>query len=225
MGDQYMTLEGFLKILRKRLRLILLIITLFTIVSAILSIYVIKPKYEARTKFFIGKESLGEERNYSQNDVIMYQTLMKSYYEIIRTPDILINSIEKSNINLDVEGVLNDLEVIVIADTQILEVKYRSIDSKEAKQLVSNLTNEFINISKEMVPNGNIKILQKVTVSEEAVTPNKKLNILIGAFVGIVIGILLSFLLESFDKTIREKEELEDIIDLPIIGTLPIMSK
>ena len=70
-------------------------IILFTVASVIISFYIIELKYEASTKFFIGKESIGEDQSYSQNDVIMYQNLMKTYYEIIKTPDVLASSINK----------------------------------------------------------------------------------------------------------------------------------
>lgn len=222
MGDNYITIEDFLKILKKRIKLILIMIILFTAASIILSFYIIKPKYEASTKFFIGKESIGEDQSYSQNDVIMYQNLMKTYSEIIKTPDILATSIDKSRLDLEVDDVLGKLNVLAIADTQILEVSYRSVDTDEAKKIINSLTNEFINISKELVPNGNIKVLQKVRITENPVTPNKKINIAIGLLSGIIFGIILAFILEVLDKTVSSKEELEDDIDLPVIGVLPL---
>ncbi|VYT79888.1 capsular biosynthesis protein [Clostridium tertium] len=225
MVDNYITIEEFLKILRKRLRLILIMIILFTAASVILSFYVIKPKYEASTKFFIGKESIGENQYYSQNDVIMYQNLMKTYSEIIKTPDILASSIKTSNLNIDVDDVTGKLKVVAIADTQILEVSYRSVDTEEAKKIINSLTNEFIKISKELVPNGNVKVLQKVRLSENPVTPNKKINVAIGLFSGMMIGVICAFVLEILDKTVRDKEELENDIDLPIIGELPLTGK
>ncbi|MDV4150434.1 Wzz/FepE/Etk N-terminal domain-containing protein [Clostridium sp. AL.422] len=225
MEDQFMSLEQFLGILRKRIRLILLTILVFTVISIVLSFYVINPKYEATTKFFIGKEFSEEEKYYNQSDVIMYQNLIKTYSEIIKTPDIILNSIEKSKISSEVKDVTNRLEVVAIADTQILEVRYRSIDPTESRKLVNNLTNEFIKISRELVPNGSVKIIQKVRVSNEPVTPNKPINILIGVFSGIVVGLLIAFIAESLDKKIRSKEELENIIDIPIIGILPLIEK
>lgn len=225
MGDNYITIEDFLKILKKRLKLILIMIIIFTAASVILSFYVIKPKYEASTKFFIGKESIGEDQSYSQNDVIMYQNLMKTYSEIIKTPDILSSSINKSRVDLDVDDVLGKLKVLAIADTQILEVSYRSVDTDEAKKIINGLTDEFINISKELVPNGNVKVLQKVRLSENPVTPNKKINIAIGLLSGIIFGIVFAFILEILDKTVSSKEELEDDIDLPVIGVLPLTEK
>lgn len=225
MGDNYITIEDFLKILKKRLKLILIMIIFFTVASIILSFYIIKPKYEAATKLFIGKEPIGEDQSYSQNDVIMYQNLMKTYSEIIKTPDILATSINKSRLNLDVDDVLGKLKVLAIADTQILEVSYRSVNTDEAKKIINSLTEEFISISKELVPNGNVKILQKVRLTENPVTPNKKINIAIGLLSGIIFGIICAFILEILDKTVSNKEELENDIDLPILGVLPLTEK
>lgn len=140
--------------MKKRRKIIALITLLFTLASAILSFFVIKPKYEANTKLFIGKESTGTNESYSQSDVIMYQTLMKTYCEVIKTK-------------------------------------------------------EFVKLSKELFPNGNIKILQQVSLPEKPVSPNKIINIAIAFLLGLMVSIGLSFLLEFLDKTIRAKEQLE----------------
>ena len=142
MERQFISIEDFLLILKKRWKMVALIFSIFIISSLILSFFIIKPKYEASTKFFIGKESIGQNQDYSANDIIMYQTLMKTYSEIIRTPDILLSSIEKSKINSTVEEAQNKLTVIAIADTQILEVKYRSLAPNEARNFINNLTSE-----------------------------------------------------------------------------------
>ncbi|MDU5107835.1 Wzz/FepE/Etk N-terminal domain-containing protein [Clostridium sp.] len=220
-----MSIEELIGTLKKRWKIILISLVLFLLSAVILSFFIMIPKYEASTRFFIGKQTVGDDQNYNPNDVVMYQNLMKTYSEIIKTPDILKTSIEKSKANISVEDVASKLKVEVIADTQILEVSYRGTSYLETKELVNNLTNEFISVSKELVPNGNIKILQRVMISEEPVTPNKKMNIIIGIFAGIVSGVILAFVVEIFDKTIRNKSELESNIDLPIIGMLPLIKK
>lgn len=225
MDRQFISIEESLLILKKRWKIVALIFLIFIISSLILSFFIIKPKYEASTKFFIGKETIEGNQDYSANDIIMYQTLMKTYSEIIRTPDIVLSSIEKSKINSTVEDAQNKLTVIAIADTQILEVKYRSLDPNEAKNFINNLTSEFIKVSKEIVPNGNVKVVQKVRVPESPVSPNKKINVLIGALAGFVLGIALVFLVERFDNTIKSKEELEKELNIPTIGTIPLIEK
>lgn len=225
MERQFISIEDLLLTLKRRWKIVAIIFLSFIISSLILSFFIIKPKYEASTKFFIGKEDAEGNQDYSANDIIMYQTLMKTYSEIIRTPDILLSSMEKSKINSTIEQEQNKLTVVAVANTQILEVSYRSFDPNEARDFVYNLTSEFIKVSKEIVPNGNIKVVQKVILPEKPVSPNKKINVLIGGLCGIILGLTTIFLIERFDNTIRSKEELEKELGIPTIGTIPLFDK
>ncbi|WP_300382373.1 Wzz/FepE/Etk N-terminal domain-containing protein [Clostridium sp.] len=218
MEEKLISIEEVIRTLKKRKKLIVIITLLFTLSSAAISLFVIKPKYEANTKFFIGKEATGENQNYSQSDVIMYQTLMKTYCEVIKTNDLILKAVEDANLNLKAEEALEQLTVITIADTQILEVKFKSENAKESRDLIEKITKEFINISKELYPNANIKILQKVTLPEKPVSPNKKINIAIGFLLGLMVSVGLAFILEFLDKTIKTKGQLEKEFDIPVIG-------
>ncbi|WP_291652613.1 Wzz/FepE/Etk N-terminal domain-containing protein [Clostridium sp.] len=221
MEEQLISIEEIMKILKKRMRIIALITLLFTLASALLTFYVIEPKYEANTKLFIGKEATGTNQSYSQSDVIMYQTLMKTYCEVIKTNDLIVNATKEANVDLNAEEVLENINVITIADTQILEVSFKSRDAKEARDLIEGVTKEFIKISKEIFPNGNIKVLEEVSLPEKPVSPNKVINISIGFLLGVITSIGLSFLLEFLDKTIRIKEQIEIEFNVSVIGLIP----
>lgn len=52
------------------------------------------------------------------------------------------------------------------------------------------------------------------------VKPKKKLIVLIAGAVGLFIGVLLAFLMESLDNTIKTAGEMEDKLNLPVLGIL-----
>jgi len=199
--DQLISIEEIIKILKKSRKIIVIITLLSTLASVVLSFFVIEPKYEASTKLFIGKETTEANQSYSQSDVIMYQTLMKTYCEVIKTNDLILKAAKEANIDLNAEEVLENLSVITIADTQILEVSFKSENAKEARDLIEEITKEFIKISKELFPNGNVKVLQQVSLPEKPVSPNKIINISIAFLLGLIVSIALSFLLEFLRKT------------------------
>lgn len=201
MEDQLISIEEIIKILKKRRKIIVIITLLSTLASVVLSFFVIEPKYEANTKLFIGKETTEANQSYSQSDVIMYQTLMKTYCEVIKTNDLILKAAKEANIDLNAEEVLENLSVITIADTQILEVSFKSENAKEARDLIEEITKEFIKISKELFPNGNVKVLQQVSLPEKPVSPNKIINISIAFLLGLIVSVALSFLLEFLHKT------------------------
>ena len=125
------------------------------------------------------------------------------------------------NLNLKSEDILECLTVTPRADTQILEINYISTDKVLARDVVNSVTNEFIKSSTELIPNGNVKIIESVKIPENPVSPNKKMNIGIAFLLGLMISIGLSFLLEFVDNTFKTKEQMEEILGLPVLGAIP----
>lgn len=208
------------KALKKRWKIILIITLISTLVSGLLNIFLIKPNYEASTKVFIGKED-SEDEAYNQNDVSMYQKLMKTYSETIKTRDLVGRALKATDSKLSEEQVLAGLQVVTVADTQILEIKFTSGDAEGAVKMVEALTSEFITTSKTLVPNGNIRIIETVKLPETPVSPNIKMNIVVALSLGLMFSVGLSFLLEFLDNTYKTKESLERELDIPVIGTIP----
>lgn len=206
--------------LKKRWKLIVVITLCATLLSGVVSFFVLKPQYEATTKVFIGKEE-GAEQGYNQSDVIMYQKLMKTYSEAIKTKDLVGRALEDVKTELEVKEVLAGLTVTNVTDTQILEIKFKGKNPKEARDIVAAVTGEFINTSKTLVANGNVRVIEEVVVPENPVSPNKKMNIAIAFLLGLMASVGLCFLLEFMDNTFKSKEQLEREIDIPVLGTIP----
>jgi capsular polysaccharide biosynthesis protein len=222
--EQVIRLDELFEALKKRWLMIVTITLIATIISAALSFFVIKPKYEASTKVFIGKDE-GDNQAYNQNDVLMYQKLMKTYSEAIKTKDLVSRSLQGTSLELKPEDVLANLTVSPVTDTQILQIKYKSNNPQEAKVVIQELTDEFIKTSKELVPNGNIKTIEEVQLPENPVSPNKKMNIAIAFLLGLMVSVGLAFLLEFLDNTFKSKEQLERELDIPVIGVIPTVKE
>ena len=220
MEDQLINVDKLFEALKKRWLMIVSITLIATIISAVLSFFIISPKYEASTKVFIGKDE-SEDQKYSQSDVLMYQNLMKTYSETIKTKDLITRGLERTNLNLNPLDVLKNLTVVTVADTQILEIKYKSNNPQEVKAVIEVISDEFIKTSNELVPNGNIQIIEAVELPEKPISPNKVMNIGFAFLLGLMIGVGLVFLLELLDNTFKNKDEVEIELEIPVIGLIP----
>lgn len=220
MEEQVISIEEIFEALKKRWKMIALITILATVISGVLSFFVIDPVYEASTKVFIGKEENSEE-SYSSSDIQMYQKLLKTYAEAIKTRDLIDSAIKESKYDLTVGQVSSGLTVTPVADTQILQIKYQSKDPKEAEVILKSISNEFIKISKELVPNGNVRVIEAVEMPERPISPNKKMNIAIAFILGLMVSVGLVFLLEYMDNTYKTKEQLEKELEIPVLGIIP----
>lgn len=222
MNEEVIRIEDIVDVLRKRWKMILSITIIATVFSAIMSFFVISPKYQASTKLFIGKENNeAQVQSYNSNDVQMYQKLLKTYAEVIQTNDLVEKAIENEDLKLESSKVLKNLTVTPRADTQILEISYINTDPIVAKKVVSLVTNQFVQSATELISNGNVKVIEEVRTPEQPVSPNKKLNIAIAFLLGLMISVGLSFLIEFMDNTFKTKEQVENILELPVIGVIP----
>lgn len=202
--------------------MILSITLLATLTAGIVSFFVIAPKYEASTKVFIGKEKTdSKDQNYNNSDIQMYQQLLKTYAEVIKTNALVEKAINAEGFDLTSKDVLGDLTVTPAANTQILEIKYISKDRNLSKEVLDSITNQFIKTSTELIPNGNVKIVEPAELPENPASPNKKLNIAIAFLLGLMVSVGLAFLLEFLDNTFKSKDQLEQILGIPVIGAIP----
>ena len=220
MEEQVISISEIFEALKKRWILIVSITLVATLISGVLSFFVIKPTYETSTKVFIGKEESNVE-GYNTNDIQMYQKLLQTYAETIKTNEVIQAAIKNTNTNLTVEEVKKSLTVTPISDTQILQIKYQNKNPQVAKRILGNITDEFIILAKELVPNGNVRVIEAVQLPENPVAPNKKMNIAIAFLLGLMVSIGLVFLLEYIDNTFKSKENLEKELGIPVIGLIP----
>jgi capsular polysaccharide biosynthesis protein len=224
MEEQVISISEIFEALKKRWILIVSITLVATLISGILSFFVIKPTYETSTKVFIGKEESNLE-GYNSNDIQMYQKLLQTYAETIKTNEVVQAAINNTGADLTVSAVKGALTVTPVSDTQILQIKYQNNDPELAKEILENITNEFVVLAKELVPNGNVRVIEAVQLPEDPVAPNKKMNIAIAFLLGLMVSVGLVFLLEYLDNTFKNKENLERELDIPALGVIPVVDE
>jgi polysaccharide chain length determinant protein (PEP-CTERM system associated) len=84
----------------------------------------------------------------------------------------------------------------------MLKEKYEEARIKEAGQI------------------GNVRIIDKAVPPESPISPKRKLNVLLGAFLGLLLGGGMAVLLESLDSSLKSIEDVE-ALGLPVLGHIP----
>jgi capsular exopolysaccharide synthesis family protein len=69
--------------------------------------------------------------------------------------------------------------------------------------------------------NGNVQIAQAASVPTSPSSPKTVRNTALGAVLGLLLGLGIAFLLERFDRRLREPKDLETVYGLPLLGVVP----
>lgn len=218
--EQEMTIDllDLYEIIKKRLRLIITVTIATTLVSAILSFFILQPKYESSTSIIIGKET-GEQT--TQSDVMMFQSLMKTYVQIAQSDSTAKIAAKKVGEDVDYKDLQEITKVQDQTGTQVLTISVTDKDPQVAAKEVNEIADAFIQESARLLPTGTVNIMDKGVVPEYPVKPNKKLNLAIGFLLGIVASVGFSFVIEFLDRTIKTEKDIERYLELPIMGIIP----
>ena len=66
-----------------------------------------------------------------------------------------------------------------------------------------------------------VTVIDPATPSDIPVRPTKKLNIALGAFFGLLVGVSLAFFIEYLDTSVKTIDEVERVFQAPVLGVIP----
>lgn len=209
---------------------IVLIVLSFLLISSIYNIFFINKEYEANVKIFIGKQKFKNiTETYNNEEINLYQRLITTYSEVIKSKKLINESIKGSKMNylqdkyknINYDLLMENLTVNPIANTQIIEIKYKSLNPQQSYDLLYSITENLISYSKELYPNVNITILEQVHVNLNQLM-NKKLTIIgLGLILGLIVGIGGIIGVMYLNNTYKNQKSLEEEIGLTVIGVIP----
>ncbi len=67
----------------------------------------------------------------------------------------------------------------------------------------------------------DVSIIERAMAPTSPIKPNKNLNMIIGVFSGILIGLIMAFVSESLDTTIGRIDDIEELLKVPVLGIIP----
>jgi capsular exopolysaccharide synthesis family protein len=98
-------------------------------------------------------------------------------------------------------------------------VRGEASETKRIYDLISARVKE-IDLSASLLSN-NLRILDKATVPNVPVKPRPRLNLVVGALLGLLLGVGTIFFLDYMDNTIRTSEDVEQFLRLNLLAVIP----
>jgi len=216
------SIEDYLGIIKERIWLIVSITLAAVIIAGVLSFFVIKPTYQASTSIIVGKPQVTDKQATLNSDVTMYQNLLKTFTEIAKSDLVAQGALNRLKGYLTIGQIKSSITVTPQTGTQILMITAKSKNPEEVYNIVNAISASFIESSKKVYPTGgDIQVMDKAIIPLSAISPNKKLNMAIAFFIGLMISLGIAFLLEYMDNTVKTESDVEKYLGIPVLGIIP----
>ncbi|MEK4228832.1 YveK family protein [Solibacillus sp. FSL H8-0538] len=217
--EESKSLQEIAKIIRKRFLLIISLTVISVGIAAGLSFYVLTPIYQAQTQILVNQNSNSTEAYSWEKTEIDFQ-LISTYNIIMTSSGILSKVIEKLEMNTTPESLSKQITVSNESNSKVVNIRVEDENPLRAVEISNTVAEVFKEEIPKLMSVDNINILSAAKLSENPspVKPKKLLNMAIAAVVGLMIGVGLAFLLEMLDTTIKNEKDIEEVLELPVMG-------
>jgi len=210
------------QVLKKRLKVIIILAFITTIISIIFTHFFIAPTYQASTQLVVSRSD--GDNAVTNAEISGNIQLINTFNEILVSPTILTQVIEELNLNDEsITSLSRMMEARNASNSLVITLSVRN----ENPELAYNIANKTAEIFERDLPDifnfDNVSILAPALIPRNPVSPRITINAGIGFLVGIMSGIFIVFLLEFLDKTIKTEHEIERLVNLPVLGVIPGM--
>lgn len=220
-----MDLRDLFRVLKKRKYIFITIPLVAMITSAIVSWYFIPPSYEATTTLMVGRNQTGQALPMDYAQILANKQLVKTYREIAQSRVISQLIITEAKLNVTPAQLNQKIRVELVEDTELIEIKVEDLKPEQALRIANIAAKVFVEKISSINNVNNVRILDTADLPNTPFKPNKKLNVLIAAIVGIMVSTGLIILLEYVDTTLKTAEDVNKYLGIPVLGIIPNITK
>lgn len=223
--EETISLKELLQTLRKRLALILAITLTAVIISGVVSFFFLTPIYQASTQILVNQKS-EDQVYYNSQELQTSMQLINTYKKLISSPRIL--DIVANELSLDIDGKqLSGQVTVQTDDSQVVSISVQDANPQQAVDIANTIASVFTKEIVDIFEVNNVSVLwtADVTDAQAPVKPQPFLNIAIALVVGLMAGVGLAFLLEYLDNTVKNEQDVEKILELPILGVISVIDQ
>lgn len=210
----------YVKKLKKSWKLIVLSIIICAAIAYALTAFLIPKKYASSSSIYLVPKIDTKTGVVDFNALNANSKQVNNYMYMLKGENILSEVAKELGI-ANVNELTKAISVSNTANTEIIKVKATTNDPKKSQQIVEVTINTFFNEVKTKLDVKNMTILDNATVNPVPVSPNKKLNIIIGILIGILGSCGYVFLKFIFDKRLTTKADAEKFLGIPVLAEIP----
>lgn len=180
--------------------------------------------YRASATIFLGKEAT--EGTIDLGTISLNNQLISDYMSLINSRLVAETVVERLDINISPEALQyainaysNNPDAKVL--TRMFTISYQSSDPTLAADIVNTTCDVVIEKAKEIFGVDNAQVVDTALVPQYPVGPNRSKNTIVAGLAGAVVGIIIIFGFEFLDRTFKKARDIERILGLTILGTIP----
>lgn len=221
-----LNITRILTVLRKKLILFIVFGLIGAFLAKTCTNYFIDDVYESTTSIMvITKEDKSRNVNAANSALANLQfgtSLTQDYIEVILSRSVLEGVIDNLKLkDLDYDKFLKKVKVSNTENTRILKITVQDTDPERAKEIADEIAKVGSKYIKKLLDVNAPRVIDKANTPKKPISPNVRVNMLIGFAIGFVLLMMIVVIKELADDTFKTEEEIEKYLNVPTLAIIP----
>ncbi len=224
-----MELSDYLRILRRRWRLVVSTLLLVLVAAALLT-WRTTPQYQSSTQLFISTSSSSSAEAYQGN--LFSSQRLASYADLATGTELATRVVSATSSTLTPDELAAKVTAQASPETVLLNISVTDPDPVVAQQLTQAYGDELVALVAELeTPPGQAKPILKGTIVDAAslpggpISPNPVRNMGLALVLGLLLGVGLAVVRELLDTSAKSADDVTLALEAPILGTFAFDSE
>lgn len=193
--------------------------------------YMLPLQYQSYTTMYVrdNPNSSGNNLNAARSLVSTYIAVLKSDAMLEKTGEELLKKFGNDRISqvfsvsdnkVSPSSIRNSLTMTAVDGTEVMRITAVTKDAEISAALcrtIADIAPEFLT---RVVSSGTVETIDTAQINRSPVAPNVPKTTAIGAMAGMALAVLIIFLIDFFDNTIKESEEVSKKHQLAVLGEI-----
>lgn len=204
---------------------IALITIIFVLMGVVYTLLMIKPKYKASTRLILAKMETTSETNkdsITSTEITLNQKLLPTYSALIKEKSLLTQVINNLGIDVSEKALEKNVSINLVSDSELIEITIINENPEYAALIANELARVFIDKVSEIYNINNVSVIRKAEADNLPYNINHTKDIVIFAFIGIVVAAVYALVANMLDTTIKTSEDIDKHIKLTVLAEIPL---
>lgn len=223
--EEELDLSELFSYFMKNIGIIIIFVLLFLVLGLGYTLFIKVPQYHSDVTVILVNKTSQQTSSTLQSDVMINQKLAATYRELVESRRVLSQVIDELDLNYTVEQLQEMISVENVKETEIIKINVSSKIPTEACKIANETAKMFKKEIAEIYNLENISIIDEAKIPRNPYNMNLVKDIIIYFMLGLVVSCGIVFVIYYFDNSVKSVEQVEKVLGIPVIGTVPVLGK
>ena len=216
-----MTLLELLTLLRKHLKLVIMLPIVCMVAMGLASVLMMSDTYTATTDMYLLASSEGSNSSSAlSSDLSASQMLTNDVATLLQSDRVMSDAADQLGLP-NLRGY--NITVTSESTTRVITLQVTSSDAQGSANVANALADCVSNVAQEVMNVESVNVIDEAPTPEAPSGPNRMLYVAVAAMAGLFAAVAIVVLMDVIDTRVRSAEDVEELLELPVIGRIPEM--